>query len=336
MVENLDFQTAEERFIKWLTVQNYSSETIKTNRYALKCFGRFFQTRGKKDVRGLTHEDIVLYQKEVEDKKEWSPGTQQIVLARLRLFLKYLTSHHPIMDDLTSVIRLKKKPYRIPSILSEREMTKLLNAPYVGHIGGLRDRAIIELFYSSGLRVAEVMRLKVTDVDLKKGEIFVREGKGRKDRVVPLGREAIFWIDKYLRESRPQFEAKRQGGFSKGKCEKTLPLEVFLTQWGGRFKDRQSIEDLLRRHRKTAGLAKSVYPHLLRHTMATHLLENGAPFPMVSMILGHKSLSTTSVYTHVAVKELKDMVEKYHPRGVWKWDILSPSSLGPHGEKRCS
>jgi len=186
-------------------------------------------------------------------------------------------------------------------VLSEADVETLLAAPDTDTVAGLRDRAMIETLYATGLRVSELVGLKVLNLDLNAAVLRVT-GKGGKDRLVPLGEEALYWLSRYLKESRPSMlNGKR--------C-----AEVFVTARGSGM-TRQAFWYLLKRRAQKAGLHKPLSPHTLRHAFATHLLAHGADLRAVQMLLGHADISTTQIYTHVARERLKQLHSRHHPRG---------------------
>jgi integrase/recombinase XerD len=203
--------------------------------------------------------------------------------------------------DPTEQIDSPKLPRALPKSLNEEEVEALLKAPDIQDPLGLRDRAMLEVLYASGLRVSELVGLKVTEVSLSEGVIRVT-GKGSKTRLVPMGELAVEWISRYLKESRPQILQKR------------LSDSLFVTQRGSAM-TRQAFWYLIKRYALLAGISKPMSPHVLRHAFATHLLNHGADLRVVQMLLGHSDISTTQIYTHVARERLKQLHSLHHPRG---------------------
>jgi integrase/recombinase XerD len=206
-----------------------------------------------------------------------------------------------ILLDPTLQIDSPKLPRSLPKSLNEDEVESLLNAPDINQSLGLRDRAMLELLYACGLRVSELVGLKVTEVSLQEGVIRVT-GKGSKTRLVPMGQEAVEWIARYLKEGRPEILQKRLSG------------SLFVTQRGEAM-TRQAFWYLIKRYALLAGIHKPMSPHVLRHAFATHLLNHGADLRVVQMLLGHADISTTQIYTHVARERLKQLHSMHHPRG---------------------
>jgi integrase/recombinase XerD len=222
-------------------------------------------------------------------------------LISLRGLYRYLVHAKTIPQNPAAVVDLPKVGLKLPDVLSVAEVQSLLAAPDPQKPAGLRDAAMLELLYAAGLRVSELIHVNCLDVNLEAGFIRVI-GKGDKERLVPIGTHAQQKLKRYLAEGRP-----RQ---LKGLVSATL----FVAQ-RGRPMTRQGFWKLLRRHAATAGIAKPVTPHSLRHSFASHLLEGGADLRVVQELLGHADISTTQIYTHVAQQQLKDTHEKFHPRG---------------------
>lgn len=229
------------------------------------------------------------------------PRSISRLIASLRRFYRYLMRENKISLDPTIQIQSPKLPRSLPQSLSEDEVLALLNAPNIEDPIGLRDRAMLELLYACGLRVTELVGVKVTEVSLSDGVVRVT-GKGSKTRLVPMGEEAVDWISRYLSEARPAIMQKRL-------CD-----ALFVTKRGDEM-TRQAFWYLIKRHALLAGIKKHLSPHVLRHAFATHLLNHGADLRVVQMLLGHSDISTTQIYTHVARERLKKLHSVHHPRG---------------------
>lgn len=230
------------------------------------------------------------------------PRSLARLLSSLRRFYAYAVQNALIKEDPTARIDGPRVGRGLPSSLSEVEVENLLAAPSLKTAEGLRDRAMLELLYATGLRVSELVSLELGQVSLKHGVVRTM-GKGSKERLVPLGEEALDRLQQYLEESRPALLAGH------GQAE-----ALFVTRRGGAM-TRQAFWYLLRRHARAAGISKHLSPHTLRHAFATHLLNHGADLRVVQMLLGHSSLSTTQIYTHVAQERLKSLHAEHHPRG---------------------
>ena len=223
-------------------------------------------------------------------------------LSALRRFYRFQLARGAIGEDPTLRVRAPKKPRRLPKHLSEAQVEALLAAPDTKAPLGLRDRAMLETLYATGLRVSELTGLKLAQVALDAGVVRV-VGKGSKERLVPMGDEAIAWIERYLREVRPAFAAGAKRD------------EMFLTQRHAPL-TRQAFWALVKRYAVQAGIPRaSLSPHVLRHAFATHLLNHGADLRVVQLLLGHADITTTTIYTHVARERLKQLHAQHHPRG---------------------
>ena len=223
-------------------------------------------------------------------------------LSALRRFYRFQLSRGAIDEDPTLRVRAPKKPRRLPKHLSEAQVEALLAAPDTRTLLGVRDRAMLETLYATGLRVSELTGLKRSQVAHDAGVVRV-VGKGSKERLVPMGDEAVDWISRYLREVRPALAGP-------SKCD-----EVFLTQRHGPL-TRQAFWALIKRYAVRAGIASAALsPHVLRHAFATHLLNHGADLRVVQLLLGHADITTTTIYTHVARERLKRLHAMHHPRG---------------------
>ncbi len=229
------------------------------------------------------------------------PRTAARYTASLRRFYRYLARENLVASDPTQFLDTPKLPRPLPKVLSEADVETLLAAPDINTPAGLRDRAMIETLYATGLRVSELVGLKLLNLDLNAAVLRVT-GKGGKDRLVPLGEEAQHWLSRYLKESRPNM-------LNGKKC-----AEVFVTPRGSGM-TRQAFWYLLKRRAQKAGIHKALSPHTLRHAFATHLLAHGADLRAVQMLLGHADISTTQIYTHVARERLKQLHSRHHPRG---------------------
>lgn len=228
-----------------------------------------------------------------------SPRSAARALSALRSFYRYLVVTEVLDTDPTANLRSPSLWKTVPHALSSDEIEKLLSAPEVSTNLGLRDRAMIETLYATGLRVSELVGLTIERVRLDPGYVRV-VGKGRKERLVPLGDSAVSWIDEYRTRSRPELDRHRRH-------------ELFLNHRGGAL-TRQGFWKILRGHAVKAEITSPISPHVVRHSFATHLVENGADLRSVQMMLGHASLTTTEIYTHVAKERLRRLYDEKHPR----------------------
>ncbi len=222
-------------------------------------------------------------------------------ISALRTFWSFLLTNRYTDADPLEGLELPRKAKRLPEVLSIDEVNKMLEAVDISKILGLRDRAVLEFMYACGARVSETIDLKTTDI--YPDEQFVRLlGKGAKERLVPIAKEALYWLERYIRDIRPKIAKVSSGGF------------VFLNYRGGKL-SRMGIWEIVRKWAERAGIRKSVHPHTLRHTFATHLIEGGADIRAVQQMLGHESIITTQIYTHISQKHIREVYHKFHPRG---------------------
>jgi integrase/recombinase XerD len=222
-------------------------------------------------------------------------------LTVLRRFYHYLIRESLRKDDPTLPIKAAKQPMRFPKSLSEAQVESLIDAPNTQTAMGLRDRAMMEVLYASGLRVSELVLLKTIEVSLNEGILRVF-GKGSKERLVPMGEQAVDWVTTYLKSARAEL--------LKGQVSEAL----FVTQRGGPM-TRQMFWVLIKKYALIAGVHVPLSPHTLRHAFATHLLNHGADLRVVQMLLGHSDISTTQIYTHIARERLRTLQQQHHPRG---------------------
>ncbi len=234
--------------------------------------------------------------------QRYSPRSTARSLSALRMFYADRIRRGARGDDPVALLDSPKQPRSLPKALAEGQVEALLAAPDTDTGEGLRDRAMLELMYACGLRVSELVGLPATALNLRQGVLRVR-GKGDKERLVPLGAEAQHWLERYLREARPQLAGKRT-------------LEALFLTSRGEAPTRQAFWTLVKRHAALAGIDPArVSPHALRHSFATHLLNHGADLRALQMLLGHSALSTTQIYTLVAREQLKSLHARHHPRG---------------------
>jgi integrase/recombinase XerD len=222
-------------------------------------------------------------------------------LSGVRGFYRYCLREGLIAEDPTLQVELPQLGKPLPKSLSEADVEALLAAPETEDPLGLRDRAMLEVLYACGLRVSELVGLTLEQLNLRQGVVRVF-GKGSKERLVPLGEEAIVWLERYLRNARDDLLGGR-------------PSDVLFPSLRGEQMTRQTFWHRIKHHAKVAGIGKSLSPHTLRHAFATHLLNHGADLRVVQMLLGHSDLSTTQIYTHIARARLQELHAQHHPRG---------------------
>ena len=284
-----------DKFINYLDVEkNSSPHTILNYRIDLRSFAQFI---GEKDVASIDHLTLRKFLAEMR-AKNYSKRTIARKLACLRSFFRFLYREGHIKTNPITAISTPKLDKKLPIVLDEAKVARLVQSPSQDDISGLRDRAILETLYSAGIRVSELVGLDVRNVDLI-SEVIKVLGKGSKERMVPIGSPAVSAIRNYL--------DKRDGASVKDKNA------VFLNHNGRRLTDR-SIRRILNKYIKATSVAEHISPHSLRHSFATHLLDRGADLRSVQELLGHANLSTTQIYTHVTMDRLKTVYDKAHPR----------------------
>ncbi|HSD96301.1 MAG TPA: site-specific tyrosine recombinase XerD [Sulfuricaulis sp.] len=289
-----------ERFCDAIWLQEgLSANTLDAYRRDLEGLSRWLAPRGTA-LMTASRGDLLDYLSGCVSKGA-RPRTTARLLSSLRRFYGYLVREERIKTDPTALIDSPKIGRPLPKSLTEEQVEKLLQSPDVATHYGLRDRAMLETLYATGLRVSELVGLTLSQVSLTQGVVRVI-GKGDKERLVPLGEEAIAWISRYLAEGRPKLVRSRSTD------------ALFATARGGPM-TRQAFWHNLKVHARTAAIQTALSPHTLRHAFATHLLNHGADLRVVQMLLGHADLSTTQIYTHVAQARLKSLHEAHHPRG---------------------
>ena len=288
------------KFKEYLKIKNYSSVSIDNYSYCLKWYFIFLKSQGK-DLRELTKHDILDYGIYLKEKN-YSPHTVERSLQTLRRFFKYLEEIFYILVNPCQDLILRAVPKSLPTVLNETEIKQILAKPNTSIPVGIRDRAWLELLYSTGLRIGELCRLTIFDVDLSSGFIRVNKGKFNKDRFVPLTKVAGLYLKQYLTHIRPRFTKNR------------LQEKALIVGVRGKALHKLIIGRLVRDYAKIAGITRKVTVHTLRHTFATHLLDNGVDLFKVQKLLGHARPEATQIYTHVNPKAMKEEHKKCHPR----------------------
>jgi integrase/recombinase XerD len=290
-----------DRFIDALWLEDgLSRNTLESYRGDLRRFGAWLSDKTGKSLLAADHGDIQAYLGYRYSRKARATSAARL-LSSLKRFYRYAVRDGKIPGDPTLRIDAPALPRGLPKTLSEADVEALIAAPDVATPLGLRDRAMLEMLYASGLRVSELVTLKAAQVRADMGVVRVM-GKGSKERLVPLGEEAIAWVARYLREARPALLSGK------------VTDDLFVTTRGSAM-TRQAFWQLIRRYAARAALGGAISPHTLRHAFATHLLNHGADLRVVQLLLGHSDISTTQIYTHVARERLKQLHAKHHPRG---------------------
>jgi integrase/recombinase XerD len=285
----------------WLE-DGLSKNSLSAYRRDLTLFANWLELDSEctKSIYQVVEADLTAYMASKRDDKASTANRRLTVFKR---FYRYALRQHLVEQDPCLKLRAAKQAQRFPKVLSEEQITTLLNTPDTAEALGLRDRTMLELMYASGLRVSEIVSLKTVALGLNEGVVRVVNGKGGKERLVPFGAEAGDWLRRYLQEARPVLlEGKT--------CQ-----EVFVGRHTGSGLTRQAFWSIIKRYAQLADIKVALSPHTLRHAFATHLLNHGADLRVVQLLLGHADISTTQIYTHVARERLKSIHAQHHPRG---------------------
>ncbi|WP_324249126.1 site-specific tyrosine recombinase XerD [Ligilactobacillus salivarius] len=287
-------------YLHYLKVERGLSEnTINSYGIDLKLFLEYLRENEIPSFKQVNKEVIVNYMQAEKNNNKANSSILRSV-SSLRKFFQYLAQEKIIEKDPMLLIDTPKKKQHLPQVLTKEEVEKLLHSPNTGQVLGLRDRAMLELMYATGLRISEIINLKLEDLHLTMGTLQTL-GKGHKERIVPVGDEAIKWVNRYLEEARPKLLKQKRSNY------------LFLNFHGNNL-TRQGVWKNLKAEVRKAGIQKNITPHTLRHSFATHILENGADLRIVQELLGHADISTTQIYTHLSNKQLADIYNRAHPR----------------------
>ena len=287
----------------WLE-DGLSKNTLEAYGRDLKLLAGWLQKSAKKSL--LEAKDVDLYgffaSRHATAGANHRASSDARMLSTLKRFYQYCLRERRVLADPTLKLDAPKRVPRFPKTLTETDVEALLAAPDIKTPLGLRDRAMVEVLYASGLRVSELVGMKTFEANLDAGVVRIM-GKGSKERIVPLGEEAVDWVKRYLADSRPRLLKKKASSNA-----------LFVTERGGGM-TRQAFWHIIKRHGASAVPGKALSPHVLRHAFATHLINHGADLRVVQMLLGHADISTTQIYTHVARERLKRLHAVHHPRG---------------------
>lgn len=295
----------QNAFLEWTVVTGLSEQTAKIRKQALDGFILWCDERSLQQPQDITRPILQRYQSHLyhyrkSNGQPLSFNTQATRLHPIVAFFKWLARDNHILHNPASDLVLPKPPRQLPKhLMSVAEIDSILNQADIATPSGIRNRAILETLYSSGIRRAELIHLSLYDIDTERGTLMVRLGKGRKDRLIPIGARACAWVTRYVQEVRPQFAPAQE------------QQHLFITDYGEAF-EKNRLSDMVKLHMKYAGFASGGC-HAFRHAMATHMLENGADIRYIQAILGHAELSTTQIYTHVAIGKLKAVHALTHP-----------------------
>jgi len=295
-----------QAFLEWTEVKGFSRDTARRRHAALR---RFIVWCNERDIHAphevtkpiLERYQRYLYYYRKSDGEPLTFGSQHVMLTPLKTFFKWLTRENHILYNPASELEIPPKPKHLPkTILPVDDIETIINQPDIETVAGIRDRAMLEMLYSSGVRRMELVKLTLYDVDARRGTLMIREGKYKKDRLIPIGERALAWVEKYRREARPSLVIGKDDGI------------LFLSDQGRAFR-RGAVGGRIKRYIRAAGFDIDGSCHLFRHAMATHMLENGADIRFIQAMLGHSDLSTTEIYTQVSIQKLREIHAATHP-----------------------
>lgn len=301
----LNKEPLEEYLIHLKIERNLADNSVESYQRDILQYINFLEKQKISDWNNVDRYVVVLF---LQQLKEQGKSNNSIIrmTSSLRQYHQFIRQEKITTDDPMQYVDTPKKSEVLPKVLSMSQVDKLLTTPDSETIIGLRDRAILEVMYATGLRISELVHLRMDELHLTMG--FIQTvGKGNKERIIPIGGEAVKWLNEYLEDSRPIFE-------SRGAEESPY---VFLNS-RGKGLSRQGVWKNLKIIVQKSGIKQNVTPHMLRHSFATHLLENGADLRIVQELLGHSDISTTQIYTHITKARMKNVYEQYHPRALKK------------------
>ncbi len=294
------------KYLEWLKVKGFSQETNRRKDSTLRQFIAWCDERAIHDPKIITKPMLERYQRHLfyyrqANGKPLAFSSQNVFLSAVKSWFKWLTQENYLPSNPASEVEAIKRPKQLPdAVLSVEEVEQVLKAIDVSEAEGLRNRALLETVYSTGIRRSEVCRLLLSDIDFQRGSLFVRQGKGSKDRCVPIGARALTWLRRYLDQARPHL------------LTDLIEQHLFLNAYGEPITPSylgHQVKKLLNQ----AGIERTGGCHLFRHAMATHMLENGAELRYIQAILGHEDINTTTLYTYVAIDQLRQVHERTHP-----------------------
>jgi len=294
-----------DKYLQDLVLKNYSQNTIYTYRLRLSSFLAWSEERALSLAASITADHIERYRRYLHQyhykAKRLKAATQKNHLLVIKQYFAWLTRSRWIVINPAADMALPKTAYQLTHrLLTQAEIKRFIEAIDLDSKTGLRDRSIIETLYSTGIRRAELIKLEIDDIDMADGMVLIRQGKGNKDRRIPIGDRAIHWLDRYLSEWRPD-------------CPRAnMSNTLYLSEKGYKTRD-GDIGKRIREYKQKAGISKPGGCHLFRHAMATHMLDNGADIRHIQAMLGHSNLSSTQIYTKVSNQRLKDVHRQTHP-----------------------
>lgn len=289
-------------FQEYLTVElGLAKNTQLAYMRDLRLLMKSLQLKADEELLQVSRQQLIAYLVRLKQEGR-AASTVARKLASIKAFYRFLTAERYIRRNPAEVLEAASRGLHLPKVLSVQEVARLLDEPNLGTLDGYRDKTMLELLYATGMRVSELVNVPVKNVDMKMQYVIVM-GKGSKERMLPLGRTALHYLEHYLSVVRPQL--------LNGKPD--AAAELFVTGWGGPM-TRERFYEIIVAYGKSAGISKRVTPHMLRHSFATHLLNNGTDLRIVQELLGHADISTTQIYTHLDVERLREVYDKTHPR----------------------
>lgn len=289
-------------FQEYLTVElGLAKNTQLAYMRDLRLLMKSLQLKADEELLQVSRQQLIAYLVRLKQEGR-AASTVARKLASIKAFYRFLTAERYIRRNPAEVLEAASRGLHLPKVLSVKEVERLLDEPNLGTLDGYRDKTMLELLYATGMRVSELVNVPVKNVDMKMQYVIVM-GKGSKERMLPLGRTALHYLEHYLSVVRPQL--------LHGKPD--AAAELFVTGWGGPM-TRERFYEIIVAYGKSAGISKRVTPHMLRHSFATHLLNNGTDLRIVQELLGHADISTTQIYTHLDVERLREVYDKTHPR----------------------
>lgn len=289
-------------FQEYLTVElGLAKNTQLAYMRDLRLLMKSLQLKADEELLQVSRQQLIAYLVRLKQEGR-AASTVARKLASIKAFYRFLTAERYIRRNPAEVLEAASRGLHLPKVLSVQEVERLLDEPNLGTMDGYRDKTMLELLYATGMRVSELVNVPVKNVDMKMQYVIVM-GKGSKERMLPLGRTALHYLEHYLSVVRPQL--------LHGKPD--AAAELFVTGWSGPM-TRERFYEIIVAYGKSAGISKRVTPHMLRHSFATHLLNNGTDLRIVQELLGHADISTTQIYTHLDVERLREVYDKTHPR----------------------
>ncbi len=304
-IEHTGFYAYLLEYNEAMRLRDYSEATLHRRESDIRRFAGWCDERSVIKPQDVTKPILERYQKYLYYYRQvngeaLSMTSQAHYLTSVKQFFKWLTRQNYLLYNPASELDIPKQRQTLPMVLSEEDVQATLQQPDINTVYGLRDRAILELLYSTGIRRSELIHLQLQDLSLSRKTLYVRQGKGKKDRLLPVGERALCWIKSYLLEVRPKLLLD------------IAEQALFLNDYGACFRDNK-LGDRVKRFMKNAGITAPGSCHLLRHAMATHMLENGAELRFIQVMLGHTDIKSTQIYTHVSIEKLREIHTATHP-----------------------